>query len=832
MNTKAPVNIAEVGSWQEYFDRSCSERVKKAIKRAVKTPGVCLEHALIEIEVDEAAKGADIPHIIKRALIFKRFQEKRTLSIYDDELIIGNVNSKVRASLVFGFLIGNQLDTELDHPVYDYAIRSNDRHEISDEERKIIREQIVPYFKGRCMEDAIYAAADGDIRDKAFGGTAKCAHLPVFADLMTRADAGHSLANYQKVLEIGLRGIRAEVEFYKKKNAAPYNKFYKDKKDRFYEACLICLDGAEILCNRYAALAADMAVSESCARRKKELQEISRIVSKVPMEPADSWQEALQSIWMLQVLILGEQMNYADSFGRFDQYLLPYYEKSVVERADLTREEALELLECFFVKTSEWTQIYDYNSASVQVAFPISQNLLIGGQTRDGQDACNEVTMLCLEAEEQVGLIQPEIAMRLWAGTPTKYLRKAAEIVRLGRGKLKFYGDRKALEMMGRAYPDMSIEDLRDYAVIGCVEICMPHITQQHSASGQFNIGKILDLTLHNGKCSICGEQIGPQTGFPHTFANMGQFVDAYRRQNDYFMDILCRAVTVEMKIQSQWTEAPFTSCLLEGPLQKGVDLIQGGVWNTSFGLMLGGSANAGDSLGVIDTLIYRDKKITWDELLEALDANWQGHERLRQMVINEVPKYGNDNDYADAWVATVQNIWYDAIDNCNKNRDNFPEYGGYFRGASCLGNSAATMGIAVGALPDGFMKGTPMADAMSPTQGRDAEGTTAVLKSMSKLPSARFEMGTLLNQRLTPQLLATDEDIARFVSYLRAFEELGNFHVQFNVIDGRILRAAMEEPEQYKDLLVRVASYVSYFVEIDPVGQTDIINRTEQNAW
>lgn len=831
MNTRPVKNVAEVGSWQEYFDRSCSDRVKAAIARAVRTPEVCLEHALTEIEVMDQVHGK-VPHIIERAMIYKRFQETRTLHIYDDELIVGNVNSKIRGSLIFGFLLGNQLDAELDHPVYDYEIRSNDRHHISAEERKVIHEKIIPYFKGKCMEDAIYAAADGDVRDKAFGGTAKCSHLPNFADLLTRADAGHSLANYEKVLEIGLEGIRKEVEFYQKNNDAPYNHFYRKPKADFYKACLISLEGAEILCNRYSALAAEMAEKETDPRRKAELLEIARITKKVPMQPAETFHEALQSVWMLQILILGEQMNYADSFGRFDQYLYPYYHKSVEEKKEMTREQALELVECFFVKTSEWTQLYDYNSASVQVAFPITQNLLIGGQTRDGQDACNEVTMLCLEAEEQVGLIQPEIAMRIWEGTPDRYLRKAAEIVRLGRGKPKFYGDRKGIQMMHRAYPDMSIEDLRDFAVIGCVEISMPHITQQHSAAGIFNVGKILDLTLHNGKCSICGEQLGPQTGDPRVFRNMDDLMKAYRTQQDYFMDILCRAITVEMNVQADWTESPFTSCLLEGPLQKGKDLIQGGCWNTSFGLMMAGSANTGDSLGVIDTLVFKEGRVTMDELLDALDKDWEGYERLHQMVINEVPKYGNDDDYADSWVALVQNAWYDSIDRCNKYRDNFPAYGGYFRGASCLGNSAVTAGMAVGALPDGFHKGTPMADAMSPTQGRDIHGTTAVLKSMSKLPSERFEMGTLLNQRLTPQLLATDEDIDRFVNYLRTFEQLGNYHIQFNVIDGKTLRAAIKEPEKYQDLLVRVASYVSYFVEIDPVGQMDIIHRSEQDNW
>lgn len=247
---------------------------------------------------------------------------------------------------------------------------------------------------------------------------------------------------------------------------------------------------------------------------------------------------------------------------------------------------------------------------------------------------------------------------------------------------------------------------------------------------------------------------------------------------------------------------------------------------------MLAGSANVGDSLAVLDTLVYKEKKYTMDEMLAAIDADWVGYEEMREHCINDVPKYGNDNDYADGWVATAQNIWYDAIDEANKNRDNFPEYGGYFRGGSCLGNTVVTARLAICALPDGFNKSHPMADAMSPTQGRDVNGTSAVQKSMSKLPPERFEMGTMLNQRLTPQILATEEDVWRFVDYLRAFEALGNFHVQFNVIDCDTLHKAMEKPEEYKNLLVRVASYVSYFIELGEPDQLDIIHRTEQNVW
>ena len=286
MNTRPVENPNEIGTWQNYFERSCSPRVKEAVARAVRTPEVCLEHALTEIEVHKETDGK-VPHIVQRAMIFKRFEETRTLNIYDDELIIGNVNSKVRGSLIFGYLLGNQLDSELDDPVYDYEIRSNDRHHISAEERKVIREQIVPFFKGRCMEDAIRAAADGDVKDKAFAGGI-CPHLPNFADLMTRADAGHALSNYEKVLKIGLSGIRKEIEFYQKANAEEYNHFYQKKKADFYEACLISMDGAEALCGRYSALASELAAKEQDPKRKEELLEIARIAKKVPMQPAES----------------------------------------------------------------------------------------------------------------------------------------------------------------------------------------------------------------------------------------------------------------------------------------------------------------------------------------------------------------------------------------------------------------------------------------------------------------------------------------------------------------------------------------------------------------
>jgi formate C-acetyltransferase len=278
--------------------------------------------------------------------------------------------------------------------------------------------------------------------------------------------------------------------------------------------------------------------------------------------------------------------------------------------------------------------------------------------------------------------------------------------------------------------------------------------------------------------------------------------------------------------------QTPFCSCLEEGPLQKGTDLIEGGAWHTIFGVLMAGVADSADALCTIDKLIYRDKKITWDELLTALKANWQGYENLRQLCVNGVPKYGNDDDYADQFAAFVMDAWYDTIDWANTQKDLVPYYGGRFSGSTIIGNAPVGFGTMTGALPHGHIHPHPIADTMSPVQGMDKNGPSAVIRSVSKMPHGRFTMGTSLNQRLSPQLLATDRDLDNFVAFLRTFEELGLYHIQFNVVSSAFLRNALKEPEKYKDIMVRVASYCAYFVELDPASQMDIINRTEQEGW
>lgn len=821
-----------VGSWQEVFERDLTPELKKSYERVVGYPEICLEHALIEMEVYNEIDGQNLPRVTERAMIFERYLDKRTIEIYDEDFIVGNVCSKNRGSIYYGELYNVFMKQELDHPERDPQVRHHDKHIIHEDERKILREQIFPFFEGRTFEEYLYSKADEEVAEKGFIFTASCPHIPNTGDLLVRQDAGHFFANYEKVLRKGLGGIREELEYNRKECAEAYNSFERKERLQWYDAAIRMVNAAIRHCNKFGTLAEEKAAACTDEKRKAQLLEIARVCHKVPEHPAESWHEALQSVWFTQMLILSEQINYGESFGRFDQYMYPYYKKDVIDEKNITEREALEMLEFWWIKTASFTELYDFDTALVQAGYPISQNLLVGGMLPDGTDGCNELTMACLEADMQVGLLQPEIAMRIWEGTPDEYLRKAVEVVRLGRGKPKFYGDKTAIKMMKKAYPQVSIEDCADYGVIGCVEIGLPYVTQVNSFVGLSNIGKIFELTMNNGRCACCGKQIGPMTGDPRKMESIEQFKTAFREQTFYWMEAMAKAMKVEMECHAERLQLPFTSSLIEGPIGRGRDAMQGGAWYTHYGVLVGGTANAADSFSVVDTLIYKQHKVTWDELIQACADNWEGHDELRQICINEVPKYGNDDDYADQWAAYVMDVWYDSIDYVNTKTDLKPWYGGQYTGAVLIGNGAVAMGTAVGGLPEGHIHPYPLADTWAPVQGRDVNGATAVMNSITKLPAHRFEMGTALNQRLTPAMLATDEDVTKFMNYLRAAVDKGLYHVQFNIINSEGLKKAMEQPEEYKDLLIRVASYVSYFVELDEMTQLDIINRTEKDNW
>jgi len=821
--------IEDVSGWQKTPVPTCSERVKKAKNRVLRPMEICLERARAQMKALEQYKNE--PVVIQRARIFETYLNEKTIYILEDELSVGNITSKIRGAS-FSSEMTHFVDKELGHPVKDFGIRPNDTIKITPEERRELREVLLPYFKGKTLGDYILEIADTEVKEKAYSLTASCPHIPIVADLSLDKDLGHQMANYEKVLHKGLKGIKEEVKWYIAKLDQPYMHYGLKEKREFYQAVLITLDAAMSYAKRYADLARQMAAREANPKRKQELQHIAEVCEWVPTNPARDWWEALQSVWMTHVLIHCDVYNLANSLGRFDQYMYPFYKKSVIEERTMTRDEALELLECFWVKFNEWAILLSYDVAMYQPGQGLSQTVTVGGQTRDGKDACNEVTMLCLEAEEQIGRPHPEFVMRIWEGTPEKYLKQAVETIRQGLGKPKFVGDSKAIQMMAKAYPDRTVEDWRECAMMGCSELNLPHITMEHSWEGICITPKLLELVLNNGKCALCGRQIGPVTGDPRTFESMLAVQQAFKEQISYFMKVMAQGIKVVKEAQADRVMAPFCSSLSEGPLQKGLDLAQGGAWYTAYGVYLTGLADTADSLAIIDKLIYRDKKVTWDQLLEAIKVNWKGYENLRQLCINDVPKYGNDDDFADGWAVWVMDTWCDSVDWINTQKDLLPYYGGLYVGAGIIGQNNVTFGPWVGAMPNGRTHPKPLADCISPSSGVDRNGPTAVIKSVSKLPTHRLALGGPLNLRLSTELVATDRDLENFVSFLRAIEELGIYHAQFNVVSSDLLRKAMKEPEKYRDLVVRVASYCAYFVELTEEQQLDIINRTEQQHW
>jgi formate C-acetyltransferase len=386
--------------------------------------------------------------------------------------------------------------------------------------------------------------------------------------------------------------------------------------------------------------------------------------------------------------------------------------------------------------------------------------------------------------------------------------------------------------MVSKGYPDLTVEDWREYSLLGCTETNLPHITMGNLYESVFVIAKIMELVVNNGKCALCGKQIGPLTGDPRSFESMERVRQAFREQVFYWMKYNAAALKVLKENQVRWYPAPFSSSLSEGPLQKGIDITRGGSWFATYGVLLAGMADTADSLGVIDRLIFREKKITWDELTQALKANWKGYDNLRRLCLNGVSKYGNDDDYADGWAAFVMDTWYDSIDWINGQNKLLPRWGGKYVGATITASNNVAYGQNVGSLPNGHVYPTPLADTMSPVQGMDKHGPTAVIRSAAKLPTHRFAMGGPLNLRLSPQLVATYRDVENMMSFLRAIEEQGIYHVQFNIITSEALRKAMKEPEKYRDLMVRVASFTVYFVDLTIEQQLDIINRREHQSW
>jgi pyruvate formate-lyase/glycerol dehydratase family glycyl radical enzyme len=782
------------------------ERGQRLRRRVISArPHLCIERARF---VTESYRETEHEHILSRRVkAFESIMRNMSVFILEDELIVGHQASRQRSAPLYPEFAVEWIAEEIDL----FETRPQDRFIVPDEVKKEFLHDIYPYWKGRTLSDRVHSYMTEEIRLQRFVGG-------VF-NISGHEDngLGHVALDYRKVLQEGLRGIIADIE-----SRLTTLELWRPEDYRrmiFYEACMSMCESAITFANRYAVRAWEMAKDEKDAVRREELVRISEICKRVPEHPARTFHEALQSFWFLQLLPQIYDNGVSISPGRLDQYMYPYFAADI-EEGIMSRERAQELLESMWVKLTEPIKIYRAEDAAFHAGYPMGQNLCVGGVGPDGIDATNDLSYRCLEAHSHMLLMQPNFTARLHLRTPHTFLMKVCEAIRLGNGMPQITNDE--VVVLALTGIGISLPEARDYVPIGCVETAPPNVWGRLNG-GYLNLAKIVELALNNGKCRISGELVGPETGDPCRFGSFDEVMEAFRVQMQYTMEHQVTWDNLIDRAHAEFMPTPFTSIMVGDCIEKGRDVTEGGArynYTAPYGV---GIANAGNALYAVKKMVFEDKTVSMEELIDALDTDFRDREDLRQLLINKVPKYGNDIPAVDRLAREVADIFLDAMQGYETYR------GGPFVGSFIPVASYVALGRATGATPDGRRAREPLADGISPSNGTDLEGPTAVFKSVCALDHRRIPNGVIFNQKIHPQVLATDEGMAKFAELIRSYITLGGCHVQFNVVTADTLRDAQRNPEKHQGLVVRVAGYSAFFNEIHRDVQDSIITRTEQ---
>ncbi len=780
-------------------------RVSRLRDGMLRKPELCTERAFLWTESYKETESD--PPVIRRAKALKNVLEKMTVYIDDGELIVGRTTSKKRGCMIFPEVQWEWFIDEKDQ----LSTRDWDTIGPISEEEKSLLVECLPYWKGKCTFEKWNARLPEDVVK---------IHHKLFATgtgSMSGVHWGHETIDYETLLGKGIQGIRDDVnrrmEQLDLTDVDDYSKWL------FLKAVMITLDATVDFAARYASLAKDMAENEKDSRRKGELEKIADICSRVPLNPANTLQEALQSIWMVHIAVRLEGWGPGLSFGRVDQYLFPYFRKDMDE-GNITRDEAKELISLFLIKVNDLAPVMATFAVETLGGFPTMVSMTIGGVDRKGYDAVNELTYIFLESDMDVSMNAEEITVRISRKNSDAYLRKACEAANLLKGKLKFVSDETIIQqLLGEGRP---AEHARDFVLAGCFTPGVPGRSLDVTA-GTINLPFIFELALTNGVSRLSGEQLGVKTGDPRKFKSYEEVWEAYKKQVEFVIPHLVTSRNIDLGLYADLLQCPLMSSLHEGCIESGKDITNGGTYpwaREAHGFS--GLPNVGDSLAAIKKVVFDDKAVTMEELIDALEADFKGYESLLHALKN-VPKFGNDNDYVDMIVNDII-IHFDEV---------LGRYKGIFGKkpaiAAATGTMHLMMGRMVGALPDGRKAGEPFAEGgISPHQGRNISGPTATLMSVAKLDHLKMTGGSVLNMKFNPDIFGDDLKVKKFMSMLRAYCESGGFHVQFNIISSDILRDAQKHPDDYRDLLVRVATYSSYFTELSPRMQDDIIARME----
>ncbi len=782
-----------------------NERVNRLREKVLRTPELCLERGYLITESYKETESQ--PHVIRRAKALHKILSEMTVGIEDEELIVGRVTSKQRGGPIIPEVQWEWYLGEMEI----LSTREWDRFAPLTEEEKAKMKEFLPYWKGKSLFEKWLAMLPQEASKLML-----VIQAPVSSSL-NNMHLAHISPDYEMVLALGLKGIKKKVDEELAKldlaNIKDFSKF------QFLNAVKITLEAATVFARRYAELARKMAKSEKDAQRKAELQRIADTCDWVPNNPARNFYEALQSIWFTYIVLMMEGWGPGMNFGRADQYLYPFY-KEDIEAGKITREEARELIALFYIKMNGSVTLVDSEVVKTLAGFPILVNVTLGGLTKDGRDAVNDLSYLFLEAEEEVGLIAEDLVIRIQKNTPDAFLIKACEVAKLLRGKLKFLSDETTIQQL--LTDGKLVEYARDYIISGCNTPTVPGYSQD-IAGQMFNLPLMLELALNNGVSRLTGEQIGPKTGDPRKFKTYEEVWEAYRKQVETLLPVLVLFRNTDRQLFAQFCPTPFQSALFHGCIEKGIDITEGGTvpYMTHY-LSLTGAPNVGDSLAAIRKCVFEDKKISMDRLIDALDKNFEGEDDILH-VLNNAPKFGNDDDYVDSIVNGV-------LVHCSEEAAKYKSIAGSKTNVAAIAVTGnVPMGYIVGALPDGRKAGEPLSEGgISPYQGRNVSGPTATMRSVAKLDHIKLTGGSVLNMRFNPDVLKGESKMRRFASLIRTFCETGGALVQFNIVDTGTLRDAQKHPKKYRDLLVRVATYSSYFVELSPELQEDIIDRME----
>jgi formate C-acetyltransferase len=728
-----------------------------------------------------------------------------SITIGEDEIIVGNRSLKPRACPVFPEMSIDWVVEELDR----FSVRPVDTFVTPEKVKEEVR-KLAPYWQGKSVYDRVVEQFS-PFQQHLLEANVLWVHNNMYNGI------GHILPDFPKIISMGMRGIKEEVL------ACLARSESEDPKDEskidFYRSALLVIDAAITFANRHVKEARRLASLSTDDKRKSELVKIAEICEWVPENPARTFREACQSYWITHCICFIESDGMSISPGRFDQYMYPYYEADIKE-GRLTREGATELLECLWIKFAELVEMFQETWAYTASGFPMGQNLILGGQKPDGTDATNELSYLCIEVTERLALQQPNVCVRLHRWSPHEFVVRACEGTRHGNGMPYYFNDEVIIPgLLNRGIP---LSDARDYGVVGCVEIGIPGRTEANSNPAYVNLAKLLELTLNNGICRLTGKKVGVETGDPRDFKSYNDLLNAYNRQQEYFVNQLVPICNLIERAHVELVPTPFLSCLISDCIEHGLDVMDGGA-RFNFSSPQGvGIANVADSLASIKKLVFEEGKIDMDNLLKALNANFKGYEPMQLMLRKEGPKYGNDDDYVDQIARQIGRSYCLEIEKYRNPRD------GIFQPGLYPVSVNVPLGKTVGATPDGRNAMEALADGVSPFHGSDRHGPTAVLKSVAKLDHILATNGTLLNMKFHPKAFEGPSGLEKFASLLTTYFELGGMHVQFNVISSDTLRDAQKRPEHYKGLVVRVAGYSAFFTELYKELQNDIIERTE----